>query len=133
MCLPAGHEVHVAAAAEVDPAGPYFPAAHAEPRHVDELDDPSVSKYLPATQAEHTDAPEVEKVRGGHVKQATDPGLEYFPAMHAAQKSIDDAQRQLQDVPAGQSVQTEDPAESAYLPAWQGRQASKEVAPSVVE
>ena len=78
-------------------------------------------------------APAPERLPASHVKQVVAPGLEYFPAMHAAQKSIDDAQRQLQDVPAGQSVQTEDPAESAYLPAWQGRQASKEVAPSVVE
>ena len=45
----------------------------------------------------------------------------------------DDAQRALKDVPAGQSVQTEAPAVSAYLPASQGRQASKEVAPGVAE
>jgi hypothetical protein len=61
------------------------------------------------------------------------PALEYVPAMHAAQKSGDDAQRVLKDVPAGQSVQTEAPAVSAYLPASQGRQASKEVARGVGE
>ena len=35
--LPAAHAVpeHVAVAAEVDPAGPYRPAAHAEPEHVE--------------------------------------------------------------------------------------------------
>ena len=31
--LPATHRVHVAADDEVDPGGPYQPAAHAEPEH----------------------------------------------------------------------------------------------------
>ncbi len=33
--LPAGHDVHVAATEEVDPTGPYLPAAHKEPEHVE--------------------------------------------------------------------------------------------------
>ena len=44
-----------------------------------------------------------------------------------------DAQRELKDVPAGQSVQTEAPAVAAYLPASQGRQVSGEVALVVAE
>ena len=73
-------------------------------------------------------APALERLPAAHVKQVAEPGLAYFPAMHAAQKSDDDAQRELEDVPAGQSVQTE-AAVAAYLPASQGRQVSKEVAP----
>ena len=45
--------------------------------------------------------------------------------MHAVQKSGDDAQREIENAPAGQSVQTE---VSAYLPASHGRPVSKEVA-----
>ena len=78
-------------------------------------------------------APAPERLPASHVKQVVAPGLEYFPAMHAAQKSVDDAQRELEDVPAGQSVQTEAPAVAAYLPASQGTHVSKEVAPRVGE
>ena len=88
---------------------------------------------MPATQVAHVLAPAPERLPSSHVKQAVAPGFEYFPAMHAAQKSGDDAQRELKDVPAGQSVQTVAPAVSAYLPASQGRQVSKEVAPGVGE
>jgi len=83
---------------------------------------------VPATQAAHVLAPALEREPAAHVKQVVEPGLAYFPAMHAAQKSGDDAQRELKDVPAGQSVQTEEPAVAAYLPASQGRQVSKVVA-----
>jgi hypothetical protein len=83
---------------------------------------------VPATQVAHVLAPAFERLPAAHVKQVAEPGLEYIPAMHAAQKSGDDAQRVLEDVPAGQSVQTEAPAVAAYLPASQGRQVSKEVA-----
>jgi len=48
--------------------------------------------------------------------------------MHAVQKSGDDAQREIENAPAGQSVQTEAPSVSAYLPASHGRPVSKEVA-----
>jgi len=88
---------------------------------------------VPTTQVVHVLAPAPERLPASHVKQVVAPGLEYFPAMHAAQKSVDDAQRELEDVPAGQSVQTEAPAVAAYLPASQGRQVSKEVAPGVAE
>ena len=53
----------------------------------------------------HVLAPAPERLPASHVKQVVAPGLEYFPAMHAAQKSVDDAQRELEDMPAGQSVQ----------------------------
>jgi len=88
---------------------------------------------VPATQVAHVLAPALERVPASHVKQAVEPGLAYFPAMHAAQKSNDDPQRELEDVPAGQSVQTEAPAVAAKVPASQGTQASKEVAPGVGE
>ena len=78
-------------------------------------------------------APASERLPASHVKQVVAPGLEYFPAMHAEQKSVDDAQRELEDVPAGQSAQTDAPVVAAYLPASQGRQVSKEVAPEVAE
>ena len=83
---------------------------------------------MPATQAAHVLAPALEREPAAHVKQVVEPGLAYFPAMHTAQTSGDDAQRELEDVPAGQSVQTEAPAVAAYLPASQGRQVSKVVA-----
>ena len=84
---------------------------------------------MPATQVAHVLAPALERVPASHVKQAVEPGLAYFPAMHAAQKSNEDPQRELEDVPAGQSMQTEAPAVAAYLPTSQGRQVSKLVAP----
>ena len=62
-----------------------------------------------------------------------EPGLACFPAVHSVQKTEDDAQREFKDVPAGQSVHREAPLVSAYLPASQGRQFSKEVAPGVGE
>ena len=83
---------------------------------------------MPATQVAHVLAPAPERVPAAHVKQVVAPGLAYVPAMHAAQKSGDDAQRELEDVPAGQTVQMEAPAVAAYLPASQGRQVSKVVA-----
>ena len=65
-------------------------------------------------------APALERLPASHVKQVVEPGLlAYFPAMHAAQNSDDDAQRELEDVPAGQSVQTvslEAPIAMEYLP-----------------
>ncbi len=81
----------------------------------------------------HALAPAPERVPASHVSQAVEPGLEYVPAMHVAQKSDDDPQRELEYVPAGQSVQTEAPAVVAYLPASQGMQVSKEVALTVGE
>jgi hypothetical protein len=47
--LPAGHDVQAAAAEEVDPTGPYVPAAHTEPEQVDA---PTTAEYLPAAQSE---------------------------------------------------------------------------------
>ena len=46
--VPAGHGAHVAAAEEGDPIGPYVPAAHKEPEHVEA---PEASEYLPAAQS----------------------------------------------------------------------------------
>ena len=88
---------------------------------------------MPATQVVHVLAPALERVPAAHVAQVDEPGRACFPAVHTVQKEGDDAQRALKDVPAGQSVQTEAPAVSAYLPASHGRQVSKEVAPGVAE
>ena len=65
--------MHVAVAAEMDPPGPYLPAAHAEPEHVTmaaEVD--PAGPYRPAAHAvpEHVEAPaiadgEVTRVRRG--------------------------------------------------------------------
>ena len=88
---------------------------------------------MPATQVAHVLAPALERVPATHVKQVVEPGLAYFPALHTAQKSGEDAQREFEDVPAGQSVHTEAPAVAAYFPASQGRQVSKLVAPGVGE
>ena len=33
--FPAGHDVHVAACEELDPTGPYVPAAHKEPEQLE--------------------------------------------------------------------------------------------------
>ena len=88
---------------------------------------------MPATQVAHVLAPALERVPAAHVAQVDEPGRACFPAVHTVQKEGDDAQRALKDVPAGQSVQTEAPAVAAYLPASQGRQVSKEVAPGVGE
>ena len=54
--------MHVAVAAEMDPPGPYLPAAHAEPEHVAvaaEVD--AVGPYVPAAQGvpEHVVLPAV--------------------------------------------------------------------------
>ena len=88
---------------------------------------------MPATQVVHVLAPALERLPGAHVAQVDEPGRACFPAVHTVQKEGEDAQRTLNDVPAGQSVQTEAPAVSAYLPASQGRHVSKEVAPGVGE
>ena len=49
--VPAGHDTHVAVAAEVEPVGPYFPAAHGEPM---QAVTPECSAYVPAThQGDH--------------------------------------------------------------------------------
>ena len=81
----------------------------------------------------HELAPALERLPASHVTQVAEPGRACFPTTHSVQKADDDAQRELKDVPAGQSVQTEAPAVAAYLPASQGRQVSKEVAPGVAE
>ena len=78
-------------------------------------------------------APALERLPASHVAQVDEPGRACFPAVHSVQKEGDDAQRELKDVPAGQSVQTEAPVVSAYLPASQARQVSGEVAPGVLE
>ena len=124
--LPASQLRH--AAIDVAPAcGEYVPGAHDE--HVSD----SALEYVPETQVAHVLAPALERVPASHVKHVLDPGLECFPASHTKQTSGDDAQRELEDVPAGQLVQTEAPAVSAYLPASQGRQVPNEVAPGVGE
>ena len=46
--LPAAHVEHVAADADVDPAGPYLPAAQAVPEQVDDELAPVTAEYLPA-------------------------------------------------------------------------------------
>ena len=115
--LPVAHIKQV-----IEPALEYLPGVQTE--HVSE----SALECVPATQVAHVLALALERFPAAHVKQVVEPGLAYFPAMHTAQKSGDDAQRELEDLPAGQSVQTEAPAVAAYFPASQGRQLSKEVA-----
>ena len=61
--LPEGHTVHVAVAAEVDPAGPYRPAAHAEPEH----------ELAPAKKPQHT------PVRLGDTKSGSGEGYGHPP------------------------------------------------------
>jgi len=85
---------------------------------------------------EHVEAPvAAENFPAAHWTQAwkeVAPACgEYLPAVHGAQKSGDDAHRVPRYVPAGQSVQTVAPVVSANVPAWQGRQVSREVAPGV--
>jgi hypothetical protein len=66
--LPAGHDVHVAATEEVDPTGPYLPAAHKELEHVEA---PAVAWYFPASQ----------------LVQTLDPAVDvYFPASQERQE-----------------------------------------------
>ena len=50
--------VHVALAAEVDPAGPYRPAAHAEPEHVEApvIADDEVTRVRRGTYTTHQTA-----------------------------------------------------------------------------
>ena len=128
--LPAGHKSHADAPAE---------AANLPARHEKQVSTDVAlvaPEYVPTGQLlTHVEAPVApEYLPVSQWRQVVAPGVgEYFPAMHAAQKSGDDAQRVLKDVPAGQSVQTEAPAVSAYLPASHGRQVSKEVAPTVGE
>jgi hypothetical protein len=69
LYLPAGHNVQVAAVSDVDPAGPYLPAAHTKPEHDA---DPDLPLYLP----------------GGHDVQVAaaadvDPVGPYLPAAHS--------------------------------------------------
>ena len=58
--LPAGHDVQAAAAEEVDPTGPYVPAAHTEPEQVEA---PITAEYLPAVQSVQTVEPVVRAQR----------------------------------------------------------------------
>ena len=45
--VPAGHGAHVAASEELDPTGPYLPAAHKEP---EQAVAPEFGEYFPAEQ-----------------------------------------------------------------------------------
>ena len=54
------HDVQVAAAEEVDPSGPYLPAAHKEPEQVEA---PTAAEYLPASQSMQTAEPGVRPQR----------------------------------------------------------------------
>ena len=58
--FPASHDVQVAAAEEVDPSGPYLPAAHKEPEQVEA---PTAAEYLPASQSMQTAEPGVRPQR----------------------------------------------------------------------
>ena len=49
--LPAAHVEHVAADADVDPAGPYLPAAQAVPEQVHDELAPVTAEYLPANRS----------------------------------------------------------------------------------
>ena len=46
--LPAAHVEHEVVDADIDPAGPYFPAAQAAPEQVDNEVAPAAAEYLPA-------------------------------------------------------------------------------------
>ena len=61
--LPAVQLVQVAAAEEVDPSGPYLPAAHKEPEQVEGAVAPTAAEYLPASQSMQTAEPGVRPQR----------------------------------------------------------------------
>jgi hypothetical protein len=61
--LPAVQLVQVAAAEEVDPSGPYLPAAHKEPEQVEGVVAPTAAEYLPASQSMQTAEPGVRPQR----------------------------------------------------------------------
>ena len=61
--FPAPHDVQVAAAEEVDPSGPYLPAAHKEPEQVEGVVAPTAAEYLPASQSMQTAEPGVRPQR----------------------------------------------------------------------
>ena len=106
--VPAPHDVHVAAAEEVDPTGPYLPAAHKEPvqaaaaEEVDpagpcvpaahtepeQVEAPTTAEYLPASQPWHVAAPAVlESLPASQSVQEVAPEVaaENFPAAQVVQ------------------------------------------------
>ncbi len=52
MYVPAGHNMQVAADADVAPASPYFPAEQAVPEQVATEMAPTTSEYVPGGQSE---------------------------------------------------------------------------------
>ena len=124
--LPASQLRH--AKTEVAPAcGEYLPGV--QTKHVSE----SAFEYVPETQAVHVLVPALDRLPASHVAQVVEPWFEYLPAMHGPQKSGEDAQGEVEDVPAVQLVQTEAPVASENVPASQGRQVANTVAPGVGE
>ena len=90
--LPAVHVVHAAAADDVAPPWPYFPAAHKVPTHDDAEVSPDAPLYFPGGHDVHDDADE-EKWATGQVT----PECEVDPA---GQKEPGDAEQGLQkDIP----------------------------------
>ena len=108
-------------------------------KHVSTDVAPIAAEYVPAVQlVEQVEAPvAAENFPAAHWEQAwkevAPASGEYLPAVHGAQKSGDDAHLVPIYVPAGQSVQTEEPAVSAKVPASQGRQLAIDVAPGIGE
>jgi hypothetical protein len=84
-------------------------------------------------QVVHVLAPVLDRLPASHVAQVVEPWFEYLPVVHDPQKSGEDAQREVEDVPGIQLVQTEAPVASANVPASQGRQVANTVAPGVTE
>ena len=71
--------MHIAVAAEMDPPGPYLPAAHAEPEHVADEVAPAALEYVPAGQQVHSVAPALEYVPAGQEAHVDAPASDDLP------------------------------------------------------
>ena len=104
LYLPAGHDVQAAAAEEVDPTGPYVPAAHTEPEQVKA---PTTAEYLPASHLKQA-LGELEKLPAGHwlsTQAEPRPANENLPASQLEQVATEVAPTAAENLPASQSVQ----------------------------
>ena len=137
---------HVAADADVDPAGPYFPTAQSVPEQVSDEVAPAAAEYFPAGHKEQV-ADEVapaaaEYLPGAHVEHvAADadlaPAGPYFPAAQRVPEQLDAPAVEylpathVEHVAADADV---DPA-GPYFPAAQSvpEQVADDVAPAAAE
>ncbi len=127
--LPAGHDVQTAVAEEVDPTGPYLPAAQEEPVQVETVAAPTSAEYLPASQSMQTEDPAVGWYLPApqliQVLATVAPTVvEYVPAPQLMQVLATVAPTVVEYVPAVQLVQTVEAVPAAYLPAGHDVQAA---------